>query len=82
MFNMFSGNANCFLSLGCFSGYNASLDPYCMCREDLPKKIIWTAFFNPSYDFSMVIDKIKRIPILFGVVFIIAYCFLFFELLS
>jgi len=64
-------NANNFVSPGCFSGFNASLDPYYMYLEDLPRTITWTTFFNPSYDFYIAIDKVKRIPILFGVVFII-----------
>ena len=38
MFNMLGGNVDDFLSLAYFSGYNASLDPYYMYLEDLPKK--------------------------------------------
>ena len=30
MFNMLRGNANNFVSLGCFNGFNTSLDPYYM----------------------------------------------------
>ena len=41
MFNMLGGNLDDYVSLGCFSGYNASLDPYYMCLGDLPKKITW-----------------------------------------
>jgi len=76
------GNIDNFLSLGYFHGYNASLNPYCICLGDLPKIIMLTTFFNPSYDFSMTIDKVKRIPILVGVVFIIASYLLFSELWS
>jgi len=82
MFNMLGGNVDNFLSLGYFSGYNASIDPYCVCLEDLPRKIMWTTFFNHSYDFSMVFDKVKRILILFDVIFIIASYLLFSELWS
>ena len=34
MFNIHGGNANNFVSLGCFSGFNTSLDPYYMYLED------------------------------------------------
>ena len=53
-----------------------------MYLEDLPRKITWTIYFNPSYDFSMAINKVKRIPILFGVVFIIVSYLLFSKLWS
>ena len=53
-----------------------------MYLEDLPRKITGTIFFNPSYDFSMAINKVKRIPILFGVVFIIVSYLLFSKLWS
>jgi len=76
------GNANNFVTLGCFNGFNLSLDPYCMYLEDLPTKITWTTVFNPLYDFSIAIDKVKRIPILCGVVFIIAFYLLFSKLWS
>ena len=82
MFSMLGGIAINFGSLGCFSGFNASLDPYCMCLGDLPTKITWTTVFNPLYDFSIAIDKVKRIPILCGVVFIIAFYLLFSKLWS
>jgi len=36
MFNMFGGNVDKFMSLGYFSGYNASLDPYFMYLVDVP----------------------------------------------
>ena len=45
----------------------------------LPRKITWTTFFNPFYNFSKAIDKVKRILVVFGVVFIIASYLLFFE---
>ena len=82
MFNVLGGNANNFVSLGCFSGFNTSLDLYYMLLEDLLMKITWTTFFKPSYDFSMAIDKVKRILIFLGVVFIIAFYLLFSKLWS
>jgi len=80
VFDVLGGNVNNFASLGCFSGFNTSLDPYYMYLEDL--KIMWIIFFNPSYDFSMAIDDVKRIPILFSVVFIITSYLLFSTLWS
>jgi len=80
MFSMLGGNVDDFVSLGCFSRFNTSIDPYCICLGDLPLKITWITFFNLSYDFSMVIDKFNRILILFGVILIIASYLLFSEL--
>jgi len=39
---------------------------------DLPKKIIWTTLFNPSYDFSKAIDRVKRMLNVFGTILVIA----------
>ena len=82
MFNMLGGNVDNFLSLGYFSGFNASLDSYYMCLEDLPRKIMWSTFFNPSYDFAKAIAKFKRILILFCAILVITSYLLFFELWS
>ena len=40
MFNMLGGNIDNFLSLGSFRGYDPSIDTYCICLEDLPRKIM------------------------------------------
>ena len=82
MFYVLSGNFDNFLSLCCFRGFNASLDPYYMYLEDLPRKITWTTFFNPSYDFSKAFDKVKRILILFGVILVITSYLVFSKLWS
>jgi len=82
MFNMLGGNVDNFLFLGYFSGFNASLDSYYICQNDLPRKIMRSIFFNPSYDFSKAIAKVKRITILFSVIFVIASYLLFSELWS
>ena len=79
---MLSGNADNYASLGYLRGYDPSIDPYYAYLDDLPRKITWTTFFSPFYDFSMGTDKVKRIPMPFGVVFIIASYLLFFELWS
>ena len=46
MFSMLGGNVDNFISLGYFSGYNASLDPYFMHLVDAPRKIMWNTFFD------------------------------------
>jgi len=82
MFNMLGGNVDSFLSLGYFCGYDASLDPYCIFLEDLPRKIIWSTFFNPSYDFSKAFDKVKRTLVVFGMILDITSYLLFPKLWS
>ena len=49
MFNMLGGNVDNCLSLGYLSGYDASLNPYCIYLEDKPKKIMWNTFFAFSF---------------------------------
>jgi len=82
MFSMIGGSLDNYVPLGHFSGYDPFIDPYCACLEDLPKKVMWTTFFNPSYDLSMVFAKVMRMLILFGVTFVIASYLLFSELWS
>jgi len=82
MFSILSGNVDDYVFLGYFRRYDPYIDPYCVCLGDLPKKITWTTCFNPFYDLSMGFDKVKRIPILFGVVFIVASYLLFSKLWS
>ena len=53
MLNLFGENNENFESLGFLCGYDAALDPYCIDLVDLPRKIMWHAFFNFSFDFSM-----------------------------
>jgi len=81
-FNVLGGNVDDYASLGYFRGYNPSIDPYYVCLDDLPRKIMWTTFFNPSYNFSKPIDKVKRILVVFGVIFVISSYLLFSELWS
>jgi len=40
MFSMLGGNVDNFVSLGYFSGYNVSLDLYCIYLVDEPRKIM------------------------------------------
>ena len=39
-------------SLDDIQGYNPSLDSYCAYLEDVPRKIIWSTFFDHAFDFS------------------------------
>jgi len=57
-----------FVFLGFLRGYDPSIKPYCVCLGDLPRKVMLTMFFNPSYDFSISFDKVKMILIIFGVI--------------
>ena len=40
MFHVVGGNVETYESLGNFSGYDASLDPYCINLVDKPRKIL------------------------------------------
>jgi len=69
MFSMLVWNVDDYVFLGCFRGYDPFIGTYCVCLEDLPKKVMLTIFFNPSYDFSEAFDKIRRILMVIGVIF-------------
>jgi len=47
-------------SLGDIRGYNLSSDAYCAYLEDVPRKIMWSTFFDHTFLFSMVFDKFTR----------------------
>jgi len=51
MFDVLGGNVDNFLFIGYLSGYDASLDPYCMYLGNKHKKIMWDTFLNLSFDF-------------------------------
>ena len=80
VFDVLGGLANNFVSLGYFRECDPSIDPYCVCLEDLLKKITWTIFFNPSYDFSKAISKVKRMLNVFGMILVITPYLLFSKL--
>ena len=44
--------------------------------------MMWSTFFNHSYDFSEVIDKVKGMLNVFGTILVITSFLLFFELWS
>jgi len=81
-FNVPGGNVDDHASFGYFKAYDPSIDPYYVCLEDLARKIIWSTFFNPFYDFSIKFDKVKRTLVAFGVIFLITSYLLFSELWS
>jgi len=70
MFSMLGGSLDNYVSLGYFRGYDPSIDPYCVCLEDLPRKVMCTTIFNRSYDFHKAFDKVKRIFVVFGVIWL------------
>ena len=67
------------LGLGCIRSRDPSIYPCSLYLKYWPRKVMWTTFFIPSYDFSEALDKIKRILIIFDAIFIIASYLMFFE---
>jgi len=51
---------DCIRSLGTFEGYDPPFDLFYDYLVDMPRKIIWTAFFDHSFDFSKAYDTIMR----------------------
>jgi len=80
--DMSGRNVYDYISLGYFRGYNSFIDPYCICLEDLSRKVMWTTVFNHSYDFSKAFDKVKRMLIVFSVILVIASYLIFSKLWS
>ena len=58
-------------SLGDIRGYYLSFDPYCAYIENVPRKIIWSTFFDHTFDFSMAFNEFKRPLTLFGASFLV-----------
>jgi len=52
--------------------HDPSIHPCSLYLENLPRKVMWATFFTFSYEFSEALDKIKRILIVFRVIFVIA----------
>jgi len=61
--------SDCIWSLGTFQGYDPPFDPFHDYLVDMPRKIIWTAFFDHSFDFSEAYDTIMRALSFIGVFF-------------
>jgi len=66
--NVHGGNVETFESLGIFSGYDAALDPYCICLVDKPRKIMWHTFFDYSFNFSLAFSLMKRALVFFALI--------------
>jgi len=47
-------------SLGDGRGSHPSFDPYCAYLEDIPGKIMWSTFFDHTFNFFMAFDEFKR----------------------
>jgi len=61
LFDMLKGKAfDIIRSLGTFEGYNPSINLFYEYLVDLPRKILWTTFFDHSFDFYKAYDKLKR----------------------
>ena len=61
--------SDCIRSLGTFEGYDPPIDPFPDYLVDMPRKIIWTTFFDPSSDFSKAYDTVMRALTLIAVSF-------------
>ena len=72
---MLDGNVVNFLVLGYFSGYDASLNLYCIYLVDKPKKIIWNIFFDFSFDFSMAFALLKRVVTFLAMIISVLSCY-------
>ena len=60
---------DCIQSLGTFEGYDPPIDPFPNYLVDMPRKILWTTFVDPSFDFSKAYDTIMRALTLIAVSF-------------
>jgi len=73
MFTVLDRNVANFLSLGYFSGYNVSLDPYCLYLVDKPYEIMWNTFSDFCFDFSIAFALLMRALIFLTILIIILY---------
>jgi len=58
-------------SLGDIRGYNSSFNSYCAYLEDMPRKIMWSTFFDHVFNFSMAFDEFNRSLTLFAPSFLV-----------
>ena len=58
-------------SLGDIRGSHPTFDPYNACLEDMPKTIVWSPFFDYTFDFPMEFDESKRPATLFALSFLV-----------
>jgi len=62
-------------SLGDIRCYNPSFDTYCAYLKNVPIEIMWSTFFDHSFDFSMAFDEFKR-PLTFLPSFFVVFSYL------
>jgi len=62
---------SCHESLGDIRGYCPSIDLYCAYLEDVPMKIVWSTFFDHTFDFFVALDEFKRQLNLFASSFLV-----------
>jgi len=72
IFHMLHGNVDHFESLGYLSGYDAALNPYCLSLVDMPRKIMWSTFFDFSFDFSIALT-LRGLILFFVLVFMFSH---------
>ena len=58
-------------SLGDIRGYTSSFDPHCAYLEDVPRKIMWSTFFDHTFDFFKAFDKFKRALTIFVMILLV-----------
>jgi len=49
MFSMLGGNVDDYVFLGYFRRFDLLIDPYCVCLENLPKKVLLTTYILQSF---------------------------------
>jgi len=72
MFHMLGGNVDHFEFVGYLSGYDTGLDPYCLSLVDMPRKIMWSTFFDFSFDFSIALT-LRGLILFFVLIFIFSH---------
>ena len=58
----------CHESPGAIRRYNLSFDPYCGYLEDVPRRIMWSTFFDYVFDFLTAFDEFKKALTFFAMI--------------
>ena len=72
MFHMLGGNVDHFESPGYLSGYDPTRDPYCLSLVDMPRKVMWSTFFDFSFDFSLALT-LRGLILFFVLIFMFSH---------
>jgi len=67
-------------SLGDIKGSHPSFDPHYTYVYDMPRKIMWSPFFDHTFDFSKAFDKFMRALASFASSFLVFSCLHYCEL--